>query len=213
MKRLSPLLLAMLVCAGCHAPMPSFNLMAPYGSTRIPPPATNSVASDKYYQPSRTTSSTTPVGTGFRARRSSTSLSADTSFKTSEVQPLSGSKRLGRASRATHETTSDSAAAIVSATATVESGVPIRIVENGTTPQTLPPSVRGMRINEATIEPGRFVPIRQAIDITQLPPASSLRYTDNAPVNRAVGTSVARAPVSSRNSSRLSTVAGWQSRN
>jgi hypothetical protein len=33
----------LLVClAGCHAPKPSFNLLAPYGTARVPPPSTNS---------------------------------------------------------------------------------------------------------------------------------------------------------------------------
>jgi hypothetical protein len=213
MKRLSPLLLVTLVFAGCHAPMPSFDLLAPYGSTRIPPPATNSVTMDKYYQPSGQTSTTAPIGTGFRARRPSTSLSADSSLKTSDVKPVRGSTRLSRATRATHETTDS--ATLVSASSVVELSEPIRIVERGTTPRTLSPSVRGMRINEATIEPGRFYPTRQAFDITQLPLASTLRYTTTVLDNQAVGSSVTTTSTSSRNSGRSETAAGtgWQSRN
>ncbi|HJN10450.1 MAG: hypothetical protein QGH33_05280 [Pirellulaceae bacterium] len=212
MKRLSPLLLAMLAFAGCRAPMPSFNLLAPYGSTRIPPPSTGSVAPDKYYQPG--SPSTTPVGTGFRARRSSTSLSADASTNSSEVATVSGSDASGRATRVTHETTTVSSETVVPVTTVVESRDPIRIVESGTTARSLPPNVRGMQINESTVEPGRFHPASQLIDITQLPPASSVRHANVVPINQAVGSSAARASTSSRNRGRPASAdgSGWQSR-
>jgi len=38
--------------AGCHAPMPAFKPLIPYGPTRIPPPGTGSFGTpDPYYQP------------------------------------------------------------------------------------------------------------------------------------------------------------------
>jgi len=214
MKRLIPLLLAMFVLAGCHAPMPSFNLLAPYGSTRIPPPSTDSVVPDEYYQPGRQSSSTVPVGTGFRARQSSTSLSADASSNSSGIIQVSGSKALEQVTPATHETTTISSATVDPVTAVVDSRGPIRIVESGATPHALPPNVRGMRINEATVEPRRFYPSTKVIDITQLPPTSSLRYANVVPVNQALGSSIARASTSSANSSRSASAGGtgWQAR-
>jgi hypothetical protein len=88
-------------------------------------------------------------------------------------------------------------------------------VENGTTPRTLPASVRGMRINEITLEPGRFTPSRQAVDIMQLPPASSLQYTNNVATDQAVGSSLARASSNTQDSNRSASAGGtgWQSRN
>jgi hypothetical protein len=51
MKWLAASLVVLACSAGCHAPKPSFNLMAPYGSTRVPPPATNSTARSAPYYP------------------------------------------------------------------------------------------------------------------------------------------------------------------
>ncbi len=54
MKWLAASLIVLACSAGCHAPKPSFNVLAPYGSSRVPPPATNSTARHQpyYSQPS-----------------------------------------------------------------------------------------------------------------------------------------------------------------
>ena len=51
MKRLAALLTLVTLMAGCRAPMPSFDVLAPYGTTRVPPPATGTMGTpDTYYQ-------------------------------------------------------------------------------------------------------------------------------------------------------------------
>jgi len=217
MKRLSPMLLATLVLTGCHAPMPSFNLLAPYGPTRIPPAATGSGAPSTYYQPSQQSSSTTPVGTGFRAQQASTSLSADAATDRYGVRTASVLSDSGQTARATLETTSvvlprSVPTTLVSAGDVVQPRGQLQAVDSAEL-RNLPANVRGMRVNDATVEPARFFPTLQVVDITQLPPASSIQYANVVPVNQAVGTSVAQAATSSRLSSRSSTGGGgWQPR-
>lgn len=46
------LLVALAFVAGCHAPKPSFNLLAPYGAPRVPPPSTSAGGNNPaYYTP------------------------------------------------------------------------------------------------------------------------------------------------------------------
>jgi hypothetical protein len=49
MKWLAASLIVLACSAGCHAPKPSFNPLAAYGSSRVPPPATNSTARNAPY--------------------------------------------------------------------------------------------------------------------------------------------------------------------
>lgn len=214
MKRLSPCLLAILVFTGCHAPMPSFNLLAPYGPTRIPPAATS--RSSTYYQ-GQQGSSTAPVGTGFRTPKVAASRSTDLSSITSPNSSGAATgdpDNPGRTILASHETISVVPTTLVPANTVVQSRGPIQIVD-AAAPRTLPANVRGMHINEAAAEPNQFFPGVHVIDITQLPPASSVRYANVVPVNQAVGTSVAQASTNLQVSSSGSSTGGtgWHSRN
>ena len=57
----------MLALSGCRAPMPSFDLLAPYGTSRVPPPGTGSIGTGgNYYTPPTGSTTSPPVGTGFR---------------------------------------------------------------------------------------------------------------------------------------------------
>lgn len=214
MKRLSPLLLAIFILTGCHAPMPSFNLLAPYGSTRIPPPSTGNTAPSTYYQPAQQPSSTTPVGTGFRASGKSTSVATESVADASEVRTASGSDEPGRIARATHETTAVEPTAVVTAATAVPSRATSQTAGSGAS-RGLPANIRGMHINEATVEPAPFNPPTQVIDITQLPSASSVRSASVVPINQAVGTSAPPASTSSQRSTGSSSAGGtsWQLRN
>ena len=215
MKRLCPLLLAILVFTGCHAPMPSFNLLAPYGSTTIPPPGTGAASPDTYYQPNRQPSSTPPVGTGFRARgEASSNLSADSSTGAFGVRTASGPDVSGQASRATFQGNLVSPVTLVPSSTVVQTQARSQTVASTSSSRGLPPNVRGMRINEAAAEPARFFPTMQVIDITQLPRTSSVRYANVVPINEAVGTSAGPTSGTSRSSISSSSVAvgGWQRR-
>lgn len=63
MKWLAASLIVLACSAGCHAPRPSFNVLAPYGSSRVPPPATNSTARNQpyYQQPSGVPAGSAPA--------------------------------------------------------------------------------------------------------------------------------------------------------
>ena len=65
MKRHAALLVLAVLLAGCRTPMPSLNLFAPYGPSRIPPPPTGSYgASSPYYQRPAQPSSAPSAGLG-----------------------------------------------------------------------------------------------------------------------------------------------------
>jgi len=65
MKWLAASLVVLACSAGCHAPKPSFNVLAPYGSSRVPPPSTNSTARNTpyYSQPNGAPAGSAPAGT------------------------------------------------------------------------------------------------------------------------------------------------------
>jgi hypothetical protein len=65
MKWLAASLVVLACSAGCHAPKPSFNVLAPYGSSRVPPPSTNSTARNApyYSQPGGAPAGAAPAGT------------------------------------------------------------------------------------------------------------------------------------------------------
>ena len=65
MKWLAASLIVLACSAGCHAPKPSLNPFAAYGSSRVPPPATNNTArSTPYYnQPGGAAAGSAPAPT------------------------------------------------------------------------------------------------------------------------------------------------------
>jgi hypothetical protein len=65
MKWLAASLIVLACSAGCHAPKPSFNPFAAYGSSRVPPPATNSTARNApyYNQPGGAPAGAAPAAT------------------------------------------------------------------------------------------------------------------------------------------------------
>ncbi len=81
MKRFASVAVLLLLSAGCHAPMPSWNMFRPAGATRVPPPPTGGYgAPPSYYTtppaappataPSSIAPTSAPVGTGFRSSTS-----------------------------------------------------------------------------------------------------------------------------------------------
>ena len=196
MNRLIVAFVALVVLAGCRAPMPSFDPLAPYGSTRVPAPGTGSYGSpDTYYQGPE---ATTPVGSGFRARTSATEnesgvqLASHTEDNASQVG--SGVKQ------ASLET-----ARLVPSGSVTES--PIRIVEPAPSESGTRPKLNGMRVKDATrpAEPAAFNPPEEVIDISQLPKPSASTANSRVVVSESVATG-------SSSSSGSSGTIGWQSR-
>lgn len=168
MRRYPAALTLILLLGGCHAPMPSFNMLAPYGTTRVPPPATGSFGSpDTYYQPSLPpTVNTTPssaVGSGLRAQNNTGNWSA-----ANATSPSTRSRRTGTPTPADPSTVRlaefQEPAGLVPAESVIEDSRRIRVVDG---------SVRSSSHDLA--EPRAFAPPSKAIDIMDLPPVVQSR--------------------------------------
>lgn len=94
MKRFTTCLILVTCLAGCKntMPTPSFNLLAPYGSSRVAPPSTNSVgANNSYYNKTATPTVTVPT-----IRKDPNASRASTGSADSTATLASGSwKRMG----------------------------------------------------------------------------------------------------------------------
>jgi hypothetical protein len=189
---------ALLLC-GCRAPMPSMNLLAPYGTPRIPPPATGAYGAPKtYYQPPQGPPATAPaVGTGLRSERSPAGgwTNADSTAPASRVaQSTSAPARtaddggvrpasfeslvpVNRAIEPTDLPRQSSAPKLLSASAerVHEEGmraVPqIRIPNDADAAGSSGMRLKGMPVNDATlpVQSGRLAPSPAVMDISQLP--------------------------------------------
>lgn len=226
MRELATSVAALILLIGCNSPTPSFNLMAPYGGTRVPPPGTGSFARpDSYYQPSpksglswqsaagQYASATTPAAAPGKQTLAAAPKSATTAGATvatavgTTAGGSSGSVRLVSMNEAGLK---PAASAAPSAShSSPESSSPIRIVEAPTAKSTAGPALKGMTVNDATkaVYPtvsqpqGSIQPQGGARDLSQFPPP----LTPAAPA-RAVSPVPAPASDSGSNS------ASWKTR-
>ena len=201
------------VClAGCHAPTPSFDLLAPYGSSRVPPPSTGSHGTDgAYYN---------------RAAPPATSVPGVTSGSTN---PATSRKMQCSVSGRGNLLASDDSWKPIRANAAPDPAPVFRGATNDTASRILPVSyngtakggtvlpLNGMPVTDATgrassSEPARFRAPGDAIDISKLP------RTTGSPGQDAIGTVVSAAKSSDRiqpasNESSISkTTLKWRSR-
>lgn len=202
------------VClAGCHAPPPSFDLLAPYGSSRVPPPSTGSLGTGgAYYNrtappatsvPSVPNSSRAPTGSQrmqTNASRPRAHLAADDSWKPIRTNA-----------------TPDPAPAFPGVTGSAANRT-LPVSYNGTATGGTALRLNGMPVTDATrnasfSEPARFRPPGDAIEISQLP-----RATGSSGQQDATGTVVSSAKSSDRiqavasESSTSKTTLNWRSR-
>ena len=203
------------VClAGCHAPRPSFDLLAPYGSSRVPAPSTGSHGTgNAYYTRSAPPATAIPGGpagsanpASSRKMQTNTSdgspfLASDESWKpirtiaTPEPAPVFPGESNGAASSVVPVSYPQSADAGTSQSSLRLNGVPLTDASRA-----------GSRS-----EPARFRASGNAIEISQLPRASSDRQ-------HAMGTVVSSARSSDRivsaasESSASKTTLKWRSR-
>lgn len=198
------------VClAGCHAPPPSFDLLAPYGSSRVPPPSTGSHGTGgAYYNRTAPSSTSVPAGSTDPAtsRKMGTNISGSSPFLTSDDswRPTRTNATPEPAPVFPGET--DDAASRV---------LPVSYI--GTAKGGTVPRLNGMPVTDATgrasSEPARFRVPGDAIEISKLPRASgSTSHRD------AMGTVVSSArssdrimPASGRSSTSKTTLT-WRSR-
>jgi hypothetical protein len=209
MKRFAALPMLLLL-AGCQSQTPSLdsvNWLAPYGTTRVPPPSTGSYGKpNTYYQPqsqasaSVNSTSDEPIGTGVLASNNAsaqqpTPARRDTDESTDRVA-------LTSAQSDTRRNESESVR-LASAERLDSDEPPVRIVESTGASSSSASRLKGMRVNDVTrpAEPERFEPSGQLVDISQLP-----RPT------RPVRPAPASANGSASGSTSVSSGANWQSR-
>lgn len=206
MKRFAVVAAISLLSAGCRAPMPTWDSIGPYGTTRVPPPPTGGYgAQQPYYAPGPTTvppttapttiaPTTAPVGTGFRQSSSNRwsnivdpavgPVAQENSWApTRPTQTIPQVVDLTNADvvLASHDT----AAPFVPSTTVTEYDGPIRILassparQSDTLAATEAPRLRGMTLNDTTgtSEPLPFIPSGRVIDISQLPDAPNTLRT------------------------------------
>jgi hypothetical protein len=210
MKRVAFVFLLSFAFVGCRAPMPSANLLAPYGSKCVTPPPTGSInASGNYYTPATTPSSTVPFGTGFRQTPNNRWSNLDEPNATrvastnspAAQRDASTSKVIGAEDLDVALTSHQTPATVVPATTIIERTGPIRIVQSDSRSVAAVPRLRGMTVTDATQsrEPRQFNPTGRVVAISELPDAPATTRT----------TSVQPA---SHTSQGTALSGGWQSR-
>lgn len=188
MKRFTSVVVVLALSAGCHAPMPTWNMFRPDGVTRVPAPPTGGYeVTQPYYGtppaalPSTTVPSTiaptsAPVGTGFRPATSNRWSNIDDPAigpiaKENTWEPTRPAQSNAQVADlrdvdvalASHE----AAAPFVPSTVVVEHDGPIRIL----------PSATSTVSNES--EPRPFIPPGRVVDISQLPDAPVVARSAN----------------------------------
>ncbi|MEX0819117.1 MAG: hypothetical protein WD070_05980 [Pirellulaceae bacterium] len=186
MKRFAVVAAFAVLSAGCHAPMPNWNMFSPDGATRVRPPQTGGYGTPQpYYAPGATPSTvaptSTPVGTGFRPSSDNRWSNIDDPAigpaardqQWEPTRPTNSSTQVADLRDADVVLASHEAAApIVPSTVVVEHDGPIRILPpKPSTTTSDPPRLQGMVVNDTTrsTEPQPFVPSGRVIDISQLP--------------------------------------------
>lgn len=184
-----------IVLSGCRAPMPSFrssHLLSPFGSTKVPPPATQSIAKAQGYNTSGPASATTTNGAagGWRTATS-------TSGTTPASQLPSGDTRLVPQASSSSPATSDSpsnrfaqgtsASAVQPAAYVTTSGTSGQTRTIGTGEASV--QLKGMHVNEAAAPqtPGTFV---ESPGFSEVPAAT----TPGAPAGAASSPTAASPP-------------------
>jgi hypothetical protein len=191
-------ILCTLACglAGCHAPAPSLDVLAPYGSPRVPPPRTGAIGTGgTYYAPTtpnpQAPSTTPPAGTtapippaGLPAVPATSPVlpSTSTAAPPSTVPPVSymGGANETMSEAATHvaaasyrqgdqrDPAAPPATTVTDASARSKSAASISDATSSL-------QLNGMRVNDATRanEPEQFTPAGEPVNIASLPAANS----------------------------------------
>jgi hypothetical protein len=179
MKRFAAFSALIMLLGGCRAPMPTIDLLAPYGSPRVPPPGTGTYGSPNSYYQGNSPTTSPAVGNGVRAtqgaqwkqpsRRSTASLNSEPRdsgiAQTSFESPVSTAPRPGRS---------------------VLVGDKPRIT-NAPTRRSVGSRLRGMPVSDATGEPGRFDAPDDVRVITNVPESISTRSSASRSRNVTTG--------------------------
>ncbi len=189
MKWFAASLVTALCLAGCHAPKPSLNLLAPYGSTCVPPPSTNpQPATGTYYNRTAPPTTSVPSVPAVPGRGGSSGFPTTQTVAPGTTSVLAGaddSWKPVRTRAAADPAPSLADAARERVSPASYDGQPAKDGAKTAAASTArdarrPSSLRlnGMAVTDATgraklPEPARFVPAKDPIEISQLPPAKS----------------------------------------
>lgn len=183
MKWLVASLVTVLCLAGCHAPKPSFNVLAPYGPSRVPPPSTSGQApSGPYYNGTNLPTTTVPANpnssglpsTSQKTRTNTSShnshLAAADSWKPVRTKSTADPAPVFPGTAGLTEKNQVLPVSYKGSDKTEEAGLSAQgkatLRWNGT-------PVTDLTTGASLPEPARFVPPTDAIEISQLPPASN----------------------------------------
>lgn len=158
--------------SGCRGSQTSYNTLAPFGASRVPPPSTNYFnASGPYYNRQSSPQTATPAAPGSTPAASpsaggtSGQVMSNTSASNSEASWGSPVRQTvaGSTSPALSASSPASGIQAVSYQAVADGGSALRL--------------KGMPVNDATTggpvsEPARFVPAGATVELAQLPPAA-----------------------------------------
>jgi len=213
MKQIALAGIVILVLSGCRAPMPKFDLLSPYGTSRVPAPGTGTIGTGgTYYTPPANPTTNSPIGTGFRPSppnsptKKWSSLGDPPDDKVAGDVQWSPTRTESAPARVVDLDDVDvalsrqqSTSRVIPASQVFEHRGPIRIAQPSSTSVGSGTVLRGAPVNNTTASrsPREFVPSGQVVDITELQDTSSTRTVP--------------APTGSTSSQGSSTL-GWRSR-
>jgi hypothetical protein len=192
MRWLALPLLAVVALAGCRAPTPSFNLLAPYGSSRVAPPSTSAPSTGGTYY--NRTAPATGTGTAPNNQqapagtiRSTSQTNPGASFLTTDnlwrpVRTRTANQPAGVFKGASNESTTgpvQAASYVAPAASQTKAAQPTAPATGATASRTTSLQLNGMPVNDATrtaartAEPARFQPAAGARDIAQSSPITA----------------------------------------
>jgi hypothetical protein len=234
MKRLAASIILVAVLTGCRGSQPDINLLAPYGSSRVPAPSTNSVgAGNSYYDrtappkaaaPANQPSATTPAS-------SAPATTQQTPQRTNVQSPYFAADGVWKPANAKATATQGAAAEVSdSQVRPVSFTTPSGEGKAAATPTTTTASLQkpklrlnGMPVTDATrltssAEPARFTPPENLVEISQLPRVAEATQPSDAGSAVASGTVVSSAKSSDKvtpataNDATSESTLNWKSR-
>ncbi len=197
---------------GCRAPMPSFNVMAPFGATRVPAPSTGSFGTPDPYYPNGQPASNAPR-VGMDGKDGTTSLAdstgpsgSSTTNSKSETTTWKEPRLLG--SRRDQRSNSEDVGSGIRPASHAAASIQVTAQEPGSNIRIPHPSSENSDKRTRPIEgtPGPLPKSKDAVEITSLPAAAPRVQFPNR--LRSEGTS--DSTVGSKTSSTTRSSNGWK---
>lgn len=176
MKWLAAVMIAAVGLCGCKSSHAPFNTLAPFGSSRVPPPSTAVGATGAYYNRTATPTQpgSTPAPAAAPAAGSATGQKASTFNPSSSSASWQVTPKAAGASSPANTPAASSPPSAVSPASYVAATNPTAKAASPATAASGQLRLSGMPVNDATSsatgnEPAKFVPSGSAVEISQLP--------------------------------------------